>query len=293
MTKYALLVGLTEVNAKAYNGWNGKSGCEGCENDVKNFHHILSDYKLNPSHTTTLLTAKATREQLLNNLKNAAAICKSGDMFVFYYTGHGGQVRNLASDEPDGKDETLVCYDGEVVDDELNKIWVNFRKGVRIVMITDCCNSETNFRNRITHPRANESSKLDHLAEKLVDESDMKAMMIHIGACADGDTAAGFKKGGLFTQTIKKILDKNAFKGTYKMLVDEILERTADFDQKANYHEYGPVDSNEFYLFRSSNLFEDKLHASLTATGAATLFARGAYPQREATQAPHVHANLS
>jgi len=104
-------------------------------------------------------------------------------------------------------------------------------------------------------------------------------MMIHIGACSDGDTAAGYRNGGLFTQTIKKILDKNTFTGTYQMLVDEILERTADFDQKANCNEYGPIESDEFNLFRNGKLFEEKISPSLIATSSAALFARSERPQ--------------
>lgn len=274
MTKYALLVGLREVNPKAYYGWNGRGGCEGCEKDVSNVHDILSDYKFDSANIKSLLTAEATREQVLNNLKTAAATCKAGDMFVFYYTGHGGQVKDLNGDEVDGKDETLVCYDGELIDDDLNKVWVTFPEGVRIVMMTDCCNSETNYRSSIINQREIRNTGLGNIAENLVERSDIKAMMIHVGACSDGDTALGYKNGGLFTQTIKKILDANTFTGTYQQLVDEILLRTADFDQEANYSEYGPVESDAFNLFRNSRLFADNIIPSLVKSGGATLFAK-------------------
>lgn len=284
MSKYALLVGLTEVDPKAYQGWNGKSGCEGCEVDVKNIHKILSRYNFTSPSVSSLLTANATRENLLTNLKKAADTCKAGDVFVFYYSGHGGQVADINSEEPDKKDETLVCYDGEVIDDDLNKIWVTFREGVRIVMLTDCCNSETNFRSLRINQRDSEDSNLQNIAKHLEEESAMKAMLIHIGACSDGASAAGFKRGGLFTQTIKKILSGESFQGNYESLVSEILTRTGDFDQKANYHEYGPTESKEFELFRNGKLFADTTRPSLAIASRVTLFAQSIQAKRHSAQ---------
>ena len=269
MTTYALLIGVKEVDPTAYNNWNGKNGCEGCEIDVATMQGILAKKSFDPKNITPLLTQNATRKNVLDALNKAAAICKPGDLFVFYYSGHGGQVKDVNGDEEDGQDETLVCYDGEVIDDQLNDAWKKFPEGARIVAITDCCNSQSNFRAIPRGPVATFQPK--SLTSKLVDADEMKAMMIHIGACLDGKTAQGYKDGGLFTKTLKKILDQQ-FLGTYRMLVDTILKRTNEHEQVASYTEYGPTESQAFSRFRSGKIFTAAPMPSLRSTARSTVF---------------------
>ena len=57
------------------------------------------------------------------------------------YSGHGGQLPDLNDDEPDQEDETWCLYDGQVVDDELNELYSQFRQGVRILVFSDSCHS--------------------------------------------------------------------------------------------------------------------------------------------------------
>lgn len=44
---------------------------------------------------------------------------RAGDVRLFYFDGHGGTIKDVNGDEPDKKDETLGCSDGELVDDDL------------------------------------------------------------------------------------------------------------------------------------------------------------------------------
>ena len=141
-TKVALLVGLCQVLPAAYNGWNGANGCEGCELDVENVEKILTPF----GYTIQMLkTAAATKSAILSHLEKAAQSLQADDMFVFYYAGHGGQQPDTDSDETDNRDETLLAYDGEITDDELNQIWPRFQPGVRIVMLSDSCVRHSNI----------------------------------------------------------------------------------------------------------------------------------------------------
>lgn len=97
-----------------------------------------------------LKTAEATRDNILSSLYRAAENAAADDIFVFYYSGHGGQQPDIDGDELDGKDETLVAYDREVIDDKIHEALIKFRFGVRVVMISDSCNSGTNYRARGT-----------------------------------------------------------------------------------------------------------------------------------------------
>ncbi|KAK2467493.1 hypothetical protein APHAL10511_000348 [Amanita phalloides] len=53
---------------------------------------------------------------------------RRGDSFLFHYSGHGGQTRDLDGDESDGLDEVIYPVDyqenGRIVDDDMHAIMV-------------------------------------------------------------------------------------------------------------------------------------------------------------------------
>lgn len=228
----ALLVGLKGVNPARYNGWDGTNGCAGCELDVDNVAALLKplSYGMN-----ILKTSDATATRVLEELKRAAQTLKSGDTFVFYYSGHGGQQPDTSGDETDGQDETLVAYDRQIIDDELNDIWLSFKPGVRIIMLSDSCNSGTNYKGIVTINRNSPIVAIPNLKAA----SEMRAQMIHFGGCRDGGTSAGYADGGAFTKALCKVMAGGAFKGTYRMLYSAIVPLVTT--QVVQYDEYGPV----------------------------------------------------
>ena len=232
----ALLAGLKEVNPAAYGGWNGQGGCWGCELDVDNVERILKPLGYD---IQVLKTKQATGEAIINGLKNAAAKLAAGDIFVFYFSGHGGQQPDTSGDERDGKDETLVAYDRQVIDDELNDVWLAIKPGVRVVMLSDSCNSGTNYKlfGRDYYPTPIEP--VDASRAK-----DMQAQLIHFGGCRDSSTSSGYLTGGAFTMALCNAWDNGAFEGSYADFHKKIcsLVKTG---QKPQHNEYGPV-SEEF-----------------------------------------------
>ncbi len=179
---FALLVGLKKINPNLHNGWTGENGCWGCELDVDNIERILVNQGF---QATVLKTAEATHSNILNALRYAASSLKAGDIFAFYYSGHGGQQPDFMSsdtDELDGMDETLVAFDRDIIDDDLNEIWLSFREGVRIVMLSDSCNSGTNYK---FAGNFDAPSPVVPILDKGIQEQ-MKAQLIHYGGCRDG-----------------------------------------------------------------------------------------------------------
>ncbi len=238
----ALLVGLKSVNPVAYNGWPGTNGCWGCENDVDTMTKILGpDYEIH-----SLKTKEATSDNIIKGIESASSKIRKGDIFVFYYSGHGGQQYDLNFDDLDGKDETLVTYDRELVDDELDNLWLKFPKGVRIVMISDSCNSGSNYRAGPT---------IDMIRQTVVRvfrfkpemKSGMEAQMIHYGGCRDGFNAQGQQDGGLFTKSLNAVWNDGKFQGNYPDFLLKIRRRVREMDriQEPQYGEYGKV-SDEF-----------------------------------------------
>lgn len=241
-TRMAILVGLCQVSPAAYGGWDGVNGCEGCELDVENVEMILTPLGY---HIHTLKTAEATKGAILTRLEQAAEALAAGDRLVFYYAGHGGQQPDPSQDESDGKDETLLAYDGEITDDELNAIWLKFQSGVRIVMVSDSCNSGTNYRaiRDVFTP-----TPIQPLSRNV--RAVMMAELIHMGGCRDGFTSSGYKTGGAFTMAMTNIWNGGAFTGNYQALCDAIVAAVTD-SQSPQYNEYGPVSAS----FRDERAF--------------------------------------
>lgn len=243
---HALLVGLKSVDPNAYNGWDGTGGCWGCELDVDNMERILKPYGY---QTRTLKTVEATRDGILSALYRAADLMVENDIYVFYYSGHGGQQPDVNGDELDGKDETLVAYDREVIDDKIHQALTRFKHGVRVVMISDSCNSGSNYKGMMT-VEANENSIFRPVAKRSRDDIEVDAQLIHLGGCRDGFTSAGYQGGGAFTMALCEAWGNGAFNGTFKELHQKICELIRS-SQKPQYSEYGPVSDD----FRSQRAF--------------------------------------
>ncbi len=112
----------------------------GCVNDVNDWASFL---QLNGFETKIILNSSATRNNLLNGLKNLVAEAQADDVIVFSYSGHGTNVVDTSGDEEDSYDEALYVYDGTILDDELREIIRETKAGVHLVIISDSCFSGT------------------------------------------------------------------------------------------------------------------------------------------------------
>jgi hypothetical protein len=137
----ALLVGINEYPNKA-------DRLEGCVNDVFLVSSVLQECGFDPDDIRVVLDQRATaagiRERLGWLLDGVAA----GDQRVFYYSGHGAQIRGYGIGEKiDRLDECLVPCDFDwtpehaIIDDELYDLYSQLPYDARLVMLLDCCHS--------------------------------------------------------------------------------------------------------------------------------------------------------
>jgi hypothetical protein len=119
---------------------------DGAINDVALMKDVLAD--LGMTEFVILRNQEATADAILSALqKNLVDDATAGDIRVFYYSGHGNHIRNLASGEQGGEDQTMVPADNwrdtpDVRDKEISRIlWKAAAKGVKVTFIADSCHS--------------------------------------------------------------------------------------------------------------------------------------------------------
>ena len=92
---------------------------QGCLNDGNAVKAYLEKRFKDTLVLKTLFDAQATRLNILQTFESHLGQATKEDIALFYYVGHGSQEAThptFAEIEPDGKNETLVCYDSRVGD---------------------------------------------------------------------------------------------------------------------------------------------------------------------------------
>ena len=176
-------------------GISGKYGkCPGADVDAMTMDRILSNY----GKPTVLVNQQATKAAVVNALKEAA----KKDLMIFFYSGHGGQERvGDLSGELDLKNEHLCLYNTYMLDNEIWEI-VKSAKG-RVVLIFDCCHSETMFRD----PGV-DLSDISEMVEK--ERSANNVRMLCWSGCPDNNYSYGDNNGGILTNAIRDAWKKSS-----------------------------------------------------------------------------------
>jgi uncharacterized caspase-like protein len=94
---------------------------------------------MDPMDTVVLTDRHATRVAVSNALDRLMRRIGPNDTLVFFFSGHGNQIRDNDRDEADGTDETIALYDGAVTDDELTQLLGQGQQ--RELVALDSCHS--------------------------------------------------------------------------------------------------------------------------------------------------------
>lgn len=245
----ALCAGLNSVDPGHYCGWSGL--LDPCENDAKDVAKIAASKGftgLNNGTPDLLLTKSATRKAVKDGIKRAAGELNSGDIFLLYYSGHGGQLQDENMDEwDDCKDETWCLYDGELLDDELYEMWELFNSGVRIFVISDSCHSGTiikeGFKSDIksklmpwdlasavySKNKAFYDAILNDKSTKKRQDAAINANIILLASCMDNQTSAAGFFNSLFTAQLKSTWNGGKFQGDYLKFHGSILRKMPSY----------------------------------------------------------------
>lgn len=131
----------------------------------------------------TLFNKDATRANIIAGFEKHLTQAKAGDIAFLYYSGHGSQEPcppEFKALEPDGKNETIVCYDSRIdngvdlADKELATL-INLvaKQTPHFLVVMDCCHSGSGTRN-ITDDKADKTASFITRQIKFEDNARME-----------------------------------------------------------------------------------------------------------------------
>jgi len=159
----ALLVGINDYTASRLTtiraaaperDWPNLSGAV---NDIDAMREMI--VLLHGFDVVALEDQAATRAAILGAANRLASTASKNDVVFFYFAGHGSQVRNSKSDEPDKLDESIVPADSrrgapDIRDKELRRIFnAILDRGARLTVMIDACHSGSGARGLLTLSR--------------------------------------------------------------------------------------------------------------------------------------------
>jgi hypothetical protein len=151
------------VRGRVYGVFVGVSDYPGMGNDLPNTDKdardlaaTLRENNLLAPESVVLIDRQATVEAVSAAISRVSALAGPDDTFVLFFSGHGVQnpvaeANAASSSELDGRDEALVLYDGEVLDDQLAGLVRSQRAGLTLIVL-DACFSGGFARDMVNRP---------------------------------------------------------------------------------------------------------------------------------------------
>ncbi len=201
-----------------------------------------------------LINQEATIAGFLETFDKCIHLLDEGDTFFITFSGHGGQIDDKDGDEADGMDEIWCFYDDYLIDDDLRERWRNFKKGVRIIVVSSSCHSRSTLKvcdndcfsgsvfTSTTDCQKTVTQNGKSILEAYFPDPLIKAGIVHLSACEDYQQSEDGEKYSAFTRVLLKHWDDGKFEGTYEDLVRNIQLETG-YTQKAGIATLGNNDS--------------------------------------------------
>ena len=149
--KKALIVGINKYRIPG-------NDLNGCVNDAEIMYNLLTtQFKFDPTNVRVLVDERATKRGILERLEWLLTGYKLGDELIFYYSGHGSQVRDRNGDELEDQLDEILCpydlnWDDLLTDDYLGALFKQIPKGVYLSMVCDSCHSGTMTKSVFRYP---------------------------------------------------------------------------------------------------------------------------------------------
>lgn len=161
---YALLLGANKTfNSTKYDG----ASVAKANDDALLIQDILVQSGFLKQDIKLLTDATVTSGNVVKELKAVLKKLNKGDMFVFYFSGHGDTIPDLNHDElPYTFDQQLILADKALTDDDLFDIFKQFKESVRIIFIADACFSGHMYKWQLMYDKRKRAKNMAFLSQE-------------------------------------------------------------------------------------------------------------------------------
>ncbi|CAE6415667.1 unnamed protein product [Rhizoctonia solani] len=257
----------------------GTSPLRGCCNDVFNIKRFLIDHFQYDESDIRVLTddqsshgeigeAKPTGQNIVDYIRWLVNDAEADDSLFFFYSGHGGNMKDTDGDEHDGMDECICPTDystaGVLLDDFLYDIMVKpLPEGAGLTALFDSCHSGSVLDLPWTYEtggtiKAPEDLEPDAQAEALGTEGHKKrykwspADVVSLSGCRDNQYSADAQFGGLPSGALSYAFIR-AFHKFPELTYDQLLraifnELKGKFDQRPQLSCSHPIDMDMLFV---------------------------------------------
>jgi hypothetical protein len=193
--KNSLHIGLNCVDPLKYGGWPG--WLSGCVNDAA----LMASMAARSGFVAeSLINEEATIGAVSSRIRALAIDAKAGDSILITCSSHGGRGQSWGDDYR----ETICLYDGQLADVTLLANLWEFRPGVKLYIILDCCHSGGMNRapGAIRAMPEFVRSASRPIVSNRANPSSIQAYGIMFCACRDSESALDGEVNGAFTGSL-------------------------------------------------------------------------------------------
>jgi len=233
----ALLIGIN------YTGTDNE--LYGCINDTNSINSFISNYNFKKISILTDNTIKKPNyNNILDEFKNLLSNSQSGDVLLFFYSGHGSYILDKNNNEKSKNDQMIIpCDLNGIIDDELKSIiQTNLKKDVTLIALFDSC-----FSGSVLDLKYQYMDSLDknNFTENN-NESETIGNVIMISGCSDvqtsNDATINNTNQGAMTWAFLE-----AFKSQKNITWRQLLISMRDLLQKSNFNQTPQLTSGSFF----------------------------------------------
>ena len=216
----------------------------GCINDTNSINSLISNCNFkNICILTDNTEKKPDRNNILSEFKNLLINSQSGDVLLFFYSGHGSYILDKNNNEKTGYDQLIIpCDLKSILDDELKSIiQTNLKKDVTLIALFDCC-----FSGSVLDLKYNYMDSLDkNDFTENINENETTGNVIMISGCSDIQTSSDAyinnKNQGAMTWSFLE-----AFKSEKNITWRNLLIKMRNLLKQSNYKQIPQLTSGSF-----------------------------------------------
>lgn len=167
-----------------------------CAEDAVKIRDALMTSGAFAPESVVLTNAAATREAVYTAFAALRDVVTERDVFVLFFSGHGGQTPSDDARELDGLAETLVLADGQIRDDELAELVLALESRLTVVALDACYSG--GFRAQLLQRKnvVGIFSSEEDVSSMVAEEFQAGGYLAHILAGAFGEQADQLPRDG-------------------------------------------------------------------------------------------------